>query len=456
MGGAETSFEINIEKCTGCKLCELACSFARTGSFNLSKSLIKAAADGYIYAPITCLHCADPDCARVCPTGAISKNGAHGAVTIDESKCLGCLLCTLSCPHGGIFYSSLEDKVSKCDLCDGSPECVKFCGPGAIGYIDHVKLYEELREKEDLLSPGLSFCVGCAHELAMRFVLKVLGMEVIAAIPPGCIPASGSGGYGATSGAKVPIFLPLLTNTAAMLAGVKRHYQRAGRKVHAVAFAGDGGTADCGFQALSGAAERGENIIYICLDNEGYMNTGIQRSGTTPFGAWTTTTPVGETKRGKPQRHKDLPMIMAMHDVPYVATANLAFLEDFALKLKSAAALSDGLAYIHLFSPCPTGWRFPSEKTIEVSRLAVQTNFFPLWEARDGEFRITVEIKSPKPVGQYLALMGKYEHMTQSEVEKFQAIIDLRYQRLLTMVGSRENMAIALQGDSILGDDYVG
>lgn len=239
--------------------------------------------------------------------------------------------------------------------------------------------------------------------------------------------AAGAGG--ANTSSKIPVFRSLLANTGAMLTGIKRHYLRKGRKeIKVVAFAGDGATADCGFQALSGAAERGEPIIYICYDNEGYMNTGYQRSATTPPGAWTPTTPAG-----KREASKDIPMIMAMHRIPYVATANPAFLEDFLSKLTRACQVEDGLAYIHLFTPCPMGWKYPSALSLEVCRLAVETNYFPLWEAERGRFRVTVKLKGHKPIDDYLERLGKFLSLSHEGRKRLQREAEERYRRLLAL-----------------------
>jgi pyruvate/2-oxoacid:ferredoxin oxidoreductase beta subunit len=194
-----------------------------------------------------------------------------------------------------------------------------------------------------------------------------------------------------------------------MLSGISRHYRRKGRRVNVVAFAGDGASADAGFQCLSAAGERGERIIYICYDNEGYMNTGGQRSSTTPPGAHTPTTPAGKTGSAK-----DLPRVMLGHQIPYLATANPAFLDDFVAKLAQAMA-TDGFSYLHLFAPCPMGWGFPPSQAIEVCRLAVETDYFPLWEARGGEVRTTWKIKAPRPLSEYTSLLGKFNHLTEEE-----------------------------------------
>jgi len=216
------------------------------------------------------------------------------------------------------------------------------------------------------------------------------------------------------------------------MTGVARHFKKMGREVLVVTYSGDGGTADVGFQSLSGAAERNEDIIYICNDNEGYMNTGIQRSGTTSYAAWTSTTPVGAVGMGKREPKKAMPWIMLEHGIPYVATATVGFLSDLEAKLRKAMRIK-GFRYIHLLNPCPTGWRFPPEKTIEVSRMAVQTNFFPLWEAENGRIRLTVKIRTPKPVQEYTRLMGKYAHLKEEQLETLQRLVDAGYRKLIAM-----------------------
>lgn len=288
-----------------------------------------------------------------------------------------------------------------------------------------MKLSELFWETEDLVSPGLSACPGCAAELALRTVMRVLGPDTILGIPPGCMAGAGAVGWNRLSGVKVPVTIPLLDNTASLLSGVRRQYLRQGReKVKVVAFAGDGATADAGFQALSGAAERGENIIYICYDNEGYMNTGFQRSGTTAKGSDTSTTPVGRLSQGKTQNKKDVPLLLALHDAAYVATISPAYTQDFVHKVEKAAAVESGLAYLHILSPCPTGWHFPPEDTIAIARLAVQTNFFPLWEYENGRFRQTLAVNQPKPLVDFVRRLGKFRHLSEAELADLQAWVD--------------------------------
>ncbi|WP_096200508.1 thiamine pyrophosphate-dependent enzyme [Bacillus sp. FJAT-45350] len=294
--------------------------------------------------------------------------------------------------------------------------------------------YKEVTKVEDLLSPGNSACLGCHAELALRTTLRVLGPNTILAIPPGCMGGVGVVGFQGGSGAKIPVFFPLLDNTAAMLSGIKRAWRRRGvEDINVVTFAGDGGTADAGFQSLSGAAERGENIIYICYDNEAYMNTGVQRSGTTPKWSWTQTTPIGEESSGKSQKGKDMPMIMAAHGIPYVATANPSYLPDYIEKLKKAMKVKNGMSYIHLYSGCPTGWKFPTEKTIEIGNIAVETNLYPLWECENGKFKLTHKVRKRRPISDYTKSMQKYSHLTERDINELQESVDSKYKRLLKL-----------------------
>ena len=185
-------------------------------------------------------------------------------------------------------------------------------------------------------------------------------------------------------------------------------------------------------QCLSGAAERGDKIIYICYDNEGYMNTGYQRSSSTTKYSWTTTTPVsGEGRGGKRQNKKDFPMIMAMHDIPYMATCSPAFILDMVRKVEKAMEAQErGLAYIHVYNPCLTGWGIKPEQSIEVSRLAVESNFFPLYEVIDGKYIINKEYKNPKEVKEYLSKIKKFSHLNEEEIEEIQNLVEEKWRRL--------------------------
>jgi pyruvate/2-oxoacid:ferredoxin oxidoreductase beta subunit len=280
----------------------------------------------------------------------------------------------------------------------------------------------------DPFSPGLACCAGCPLELALRFMGKVLGRkDMVITGTPGCAnPVLTGQNVGAWH--TLTSYGTLMTSAASNATGLSRYYRKIGQDATVVCFNGDGCAADIGFQNLSGAAERNEKFIYICYDNEGYMNTGVQRSSTTPAGARTATTPVGPKRRGKPTRRKNLALLMAMHWIPYAATATLSHLEDFAEKLlKAKQKKEEGLSFIHIFCPCPTGWGVPADISIELCRTAVRTNYFPLWEAESGVFRITHEVKKPRPVSEYLKLVKKFSHMTPEEQQNIQEGIDLEY-----------------------------
>lgn len=295
-----------------------------------------------------------------------------------------------------------------------------------------MNLIDKLNTREDMISPGISACIGCNVELTLRTCMKVLGPNTVFAIPPGCMGGVGVVGWDTMSGAKCPVFFPLLDNPASMLAGIKLYYEKIGRKVNVVAFAGDGASTDAGMQCLSGAAERGDKIIYICYDNEGYMNTGYQRSSATTKYSWTSTTPVStEGRGGKKQHKKDFPMIMAMHNLSYMATCSPAFIPDMVKKVETAMERQEqGLAYLHVYNPCLTGWGIRPEESIEVSRLSVETNFFPLYEVIDGKFVINKEYKNPKPVKDFIKKIKKFSHLNEEEIQEIQELVDEKWKRL--------------------------
>ena len=417
---AYSTLRFDSARCTGCGDCMTACAVAKTGSDDPGRSRLRVLpghAPGTWEAAV-CRQCGDPRCVSFCPAAALAKDPETGVVEWDGAKCVNCLLCTVGCAYAGIAFDAAEGHVVKCDHCGGAPACAAACGEGALAWLTTARIYNEVGQDEDLFVPGLAGCQGCNTEIVMRHALRRIGPDCVLATPPGCVPGMGSVGYNGLTGTKVPVFHPLLTNAASMLAGVRRAHKRQGRDVLAVALAGDGGASDVGFQSLSGAAERGEEILFIVIDNEGYMNTGMQRSSCTPFGAWTSTTPVGERGRGKTQDAKNLPLIMAMHDCAYVATASTAFMEDFYAKLDRAiAAARHGFAYLHVYSPCTTGWRFPAEKNIEVARRAVECNFVTLWEFTPAAgLRFTRDPDRPRPLADYLATLGKFRHLSADQV----------------------------------------
>jgi pyruvate ferredoxin oxidoreductase beta subunit len=209
------------------------------------------------------------------------------------------------------------------------------------------------------------------------------------------------------------------------------------RDVHVVAMAGDGGTSDIGLQALSGALERGHNFLYLCFDNEAYMNTGIQRSSATPYGASTTTAPAGKVSIGQVTWKKNMPAIAAAHDIPYVATACPSYPFDLMDKVAKGIAIN-GPAYIHILSPCPTGWRCLPELAVEIGRLAVQTGIFPLYEIEDGRYRLSVNPSKLKPVQDYFKLQGRFGHLSGETIKEIQGKVDREYSRLIDKVESHK------------------
>ena len=276
--------------------------------------------------------------------------------------------------------------------------------------------------KEELLAPGHRGCAGCGASIAVRLALKALGRNTVAVCATGCLEVMTTP-YPETAW-EIPWIHVAFENAGAVASGVESALRIQGKDdVNVVAFGGDGGTVDIGLQSLSGAMERGHNFTYICYDNEAYMNTGIQRSGATPFGATTTTSPKGKASFGEDKPKKNMPMIMAAHGVPYVATASIAYPEDFMKKVKKSAEI-DGPAYIHLNQPCTTGWGYDSSKTIEIGRLAVETGSWILYEIENGEFNITYRPTERKPVKEYLKPQKRFRHLDDEHIDKIQEFVD--------------------------------
>jgi len=445
VGKCFNTLQFHAERCDGCGDCMTACAQAKAQTDDFANSRIRILPNGSGVELALCRQCADPICVMNCPSGALTKNADTGVIDWAESKCVGCLLCTAGCAYAGIVYETAVGHVSKCDMCNGDPVCVKACPREALE-LRTARIFNAYADKEDLFCRGLAACHGCNSELLIRHTMRMVGPDAVVAAPPGCIPGMGTVGYNGQTGAKVPIFHSLLTNTATMLAGVKTQYNRVGRNVTAIALAGDGGTADAGFQSLSGAAERNDPILFICVDNEGYMNTGMQSSGVTPYGSWTSTTPVGGEMAGKRTEAKNLPLIMMMHNCSYVATASTAYLEDYYDKLEKAIEVAKtGMAYLHVYAPCPTGWRFPSAMTTQVCRMQVRTNFIALWEYDPSNgLRFTHPVEQPEPVANYLNLIGKYRHLSNEQVVHIQCTVDdkIAYLRQLArMAAARRPVA---------------
>jgi len=256
----------------------------------------------------------------------------------------------------------------------------------------------------EFLECGTLGCQGCGGTLSMRLVLKEIGDDAIAVVPACCW--SIIDGPWPVHSLKIPVFHTAFETAAVVAAGIKAAKVRQGRDTTVIAWAGDGGTFDIGLQALSGAAERNEDIIYVCYDNEAYMNTGIQRSSATPEGTWTTTTP---DERPEPRPKKDIMGTMAAHRIPYAATATTAFPEDLAHKVRAAMAARGGMRFLHLLSACPPGWKMPADKAIEAMRLAVECRVFPLYEVRDGrDYAITHWPDDDIALEDYLSLQGRF------------------------------------------------
>ncbi len=257
--------------------------------------------------------------------------------------------------------------------------------------------------QDEIVRPGHLGCGGCGATLSMRLALKALGRRTVLVVPACCWSViDGPAPY---SAAGVPLMHTPFASAAAAASGVRAALDMKGDAETVVcAWAGDGGTFDIGIQALSAAAERNEDIIYVCYDNEAYMNTGVQRSSATPLGTWTTTTPA---TRVKEQPKKDILEIMIAHRVPYAATATVAYPDDLIAKFTRARAIR-GTRFLHVLSPCPPGWKIPSERAIECARLAVASRVFPLVEVEDGRrWRITVD-PPPEPLESYLRGQGRF------------------------------------------------
>jgi len=286
---------------------------------------------------------------------------------------------------------------------------------------------------EEFLAPGHRACLGCGEVLAVRLVAKTLGPNVIVVNATGCIEIISSP-LPYTSW-KVPWIHTLFENTAAVASGIEagiktlKNKKRYDKETKVIAMAGDGATADIGLQALSGAMERQHNFIYICFDNEAYMNTGIQRSSSTPFGASTTTSPAGKMSIGQTTWKKNMPAIAAAHNIPYIATACPSYPFDLVDKVEKAMKVN-GPAYLHILSVCPTGWRTTSEITVQLGRLAVRTGIFPLYEIDNGKYKLSVDPPKLRPVEEYIKVQGRFRHLSADIVTSIQERVTAEYASL--------------------------
>jgi len=293
---------------------------------------------------------------------------------------------------------------------------------------------------QEFVAPGRSGCDGCAAVITARMASKVFGQNTIMANATGCMCAN----YGYAGAPRFPYIHTLFENSGSVLAGIDAGLRALKKRdgITLVGLSGDGGTVDIGLQALSGAVERGHRFVYICYDNEGYMNTGNQRSGATPLGANTSTSPVarhnaGET--GSLLRRKNMVLIMAAHGIPYTASASIAYPQDFCNKIEKAMQV-DGPTYIHVLAPCMTSWGFPADQTIRIAKLAVETRISPLFEVTQGKKLVLDRHKSKgTPILEYVKLQSRFSHLEKPEykdvLDQLQAEVDLNWQYLDSLAG---------------------
>jgi len=299
---------------------------------------------------------------------------------------------------------------------------------------------KELAQRSDKLAPGHRACAGCIPIIAFHQVLRSVQGHVVCGCATGCMEVITTI-YPYTSW-KVPFIHNAFENSAATVSGVEAAYTALKRRgkidkdIKFIAFGGDGGTYDIGLQSLSGAMERGHNMLYVCYDNQAYMNTGIQRSSATPFGADTKTAPAGKVHQGKKQFHKNLTEIIINHDVPYAAQACASHWKDLNRKVERALEV-EGPAFLNILAPCPPGWRFPGDMGIAIAKLAVDTCFWPLYEYDNGVRKVNYKPKEKKPLSEWTKLQGRFRHLHRKEnaqlLEMAQQELDRRWEKLLEM-----------------------
>jgi len=285
--------------------------------------------------------------------------------------------------------------------------------------------------EEELVWPGNPACQGCGGSLVGRLVYKALGRNSVRVEVASCAP-----GF---MNIRVPSFFgPAFEGAAAFMTGLSRGYKLIGREDVVIAgIIGDGGTADIGFQGLSAAAERNENIFWFTYDNEAYMNTGGQRSGATPAHAQTSTTPIAKFSQGKVEEKKNIPLILALHNVPYVATASVAYPDDLIAKILYGKEVH-GFRYLHINAPCPTGWNYDPKDTIKIARLYVDSGLWPLYEIlQDRSMRLTYKPRELKPVSEALKLQGRFRHLTDEAINSIQTKTTENWEKLLSMDGEK-------------------
>ncbi len=293
--------------------------------------------------------------------------------------------------------------------------------------------------EEEFIYPGTRACSGCGMALIYRIALKALGPNTIITVPASCLTVlHGMQGFCTT---KVSVYHTPFATTGASASGILASLEDKGLSddINVLAFAGDGGTTDIGIQALSGAAERGTNFIYACYDNEAYMNTGVQRSGSTPLGVRTTTTP-----EGKLTLKKNMPKILEAHNIPYVATANASYPLDLYEKFKKAKEIK-GTKYIHILSPCPPGWGYEPKDTILIGRLATETGFWPLYEVINGEFKLSkpskkyIDASRRKPITEYLKFQKRFTSMDEQIIKSYREYINNIWEEIQIRLANQQS-----------------
>ncbi len=304
---------------------------------------------------------------------------------------------------------------------------------------------KDIAQQEELLQGGHRLCAGCGASVAVRQILKGLPEDINAVVanPTGCLEVSTTI-YPYTSW-NCSFIHNGFENVASTMSGVEAAYKSLKKqgKIDSnykfVVFAGDGGTYDIGFQALSGMLERNHDIVYVCYNNEAYMNTGIQRSGATLKGATTTTSPAGKESYGKTEHRKDITEIVAAHDIPYVAQASISHWRDTIKKAQKAFKV-EGPAFINILAPCHRGWRYPMEKTVEVAKRAVDSVAWPLYEVEDGEYTLNSKRKE-ESVEEYLKMQGRFAHLFKKEekevIDSIQKYLDRKWDRLVKRSGEK-------------------
>jgi len=297
---------------------------------------------------------------------------------------------------------------------------------------------KELSKKKELLTGGHRLCAGCGASIAARQILSALDDPVVVGNATGCLEV-GTTIYPYTAW-DTPFIHNAFENVAATISGAEAMFSslkkqgKIDKEIKFIAFGGDGGTYDIGIQSLSGALERGHNFVYVCYDNEAYMNTGIQRSSATPRGAWTTTSPAGKVIPGKTQYRKDLTAVVAAHNIPYAAQASIWRWNDLIEKARKAF-YTEGPAFINVLSPCHRGWRYNMEDTIKVAKLATQTNFWPLYEIENGKWKLNYKPKERRPIKEWMEMQGRFSHLFKPEnehiIKEIQEEIDKNWGKLL-------------------------